>query len=75
MLNLNNRRLVQERLKVITQIVKIINELSHDTEVLSYFADMELGLTGDCLQAFYSARLQQFKNLAPEINYQSLPSK
>ncbi|RKZ55913.1 MAG: hypothetical protein DRR08_23000 [Candidatus Parabeggiatoa sp. nov. 2] len=70
LLNLNNRRLVQERSRIITEMVNIINELSNDAEVLSYFADMELGLTGDCLRPFHSARLQQFQNLAPEISYQ-----
>jgi len=65
LLNLNSPRLVRRRLALITETVKIIKELSG--EALYHFADMDLGLSSDCLQPFHSARLQQFQNFIPHI--------
>lgn len=69
LLNLNSLRLVHRRRDLITETVKIITQLANDggEEALYYFADMDLGLRGDCLLPFYSLRLQQFQKLAPHI--------
>jgi uncharacterized protein (TIGR02646 family) len=72
LLGLNNKRLVRLRRERLETLIPIIDELRDEPEALGHFADMELCLTGDYLQPFHSACLQQFGALGREIVKQCL---
>lgn len=72
LLGLNNKRLIRLRRERLEQLIPIIDELQNEPEALRYFADMELCLTGEHLQPFHSACLQQFGALGREIVEQCL---
>jgi len=72
LLGLNNKRLVRLRRERLETLIPIIDELQNEPDALRHFADMELCLTGEHLQPFHSACLQQFGALGREIVKQCL---
>jgi uncharacterized protein (TIGR02646 family) len=71
LLNLNNLRLVRRRRILIEETIIEIDKLLDDLEALHHFADCDLSLTNNRLQAFHSVRLQYFGRIGEEIIEQS----
>lgn len=67
LLNLNNPRLVRQRLDLIMETNQIIVELSDDLSILRGFIEMDLCSINGRLQGFHSTRLQQFGQLGQEV--------
>jgi hypothetical protein len=56
---------------VIEETIIEIDKLLDDLEALHHFADCDLSLTNNRLQAFHSVRLQYFGEIGEEIIQQS----
>jgi uncharacterized protein (TIGR02646 family) len=66
-LNLNAPYLVEERRRIIEEMLPIIDELLDDEEALRHFAEIDLCVTNGKLQPFHSTRLQQFGTLGLQV--------
>ena len=66
-LNLNAPYLVEERRRIIEEMLPIIDELLDDNEALRDFAEADLCVTNGKLQPFHSTRLQQFGTLGLQV--------
>ncbi|MCP4697303.1 MAG: hypothetical protein GY862_10690 [Gammaproteobacteria bacterium] len=66
-LNLNAPHLVQERLKVINEMLPVIDDLLDNSDALRHFAEADLCVTNGRLNPFHSARLQQFGGLGQGV--------
>lgn len=66
-LNLNAPYLVEERRRIIEEMLPIIDDLLDNEEALRNFAEIELCVTNGKLQPFHSTRLQQFGTLGLQV--------
>ncbi|HIE02841.1 MAG TPA: hypothetical protein EYP59_21595 [Thiotrichaceae bacterium] len=66
-LNLNAPYLVEERRRIIEEMLTIINDLLDNAEALRNFAEVDLCVTNGKLQSFHSTRLQRFGLLGLQV--------
>jgi len=66
-LNLNAPYLVEDRRRIIEEMLPIIDELLDNKEYLRDFAEADLCVTNGKLQPFHSTRLQQFGTLGLQV--------